>query len=83
MMVYRAEDGTAYTQEEINALIDHYLSNTPGWSIIESRLFPLVRGVLYHYVLALATWEHPATILDQIDDEERSIIIERVNAILA
>lgn len=82
MTVYRAEDGTAYTQDDINALIDHYLSSTPEWSI-EARLFPLVRGVLYHYVLALATWEHPATILDQIDEEERSIIIERVNAILA
>lgn len=81
-MVYKAEDGTPYTQKEINALIDHYLSNTPGWSI-ESRLLPLVRGVLYQYVLALATWEHPATILDQIDEEEQNIIIERVNAILA
>lgn len=78
-IVYTSENGTPYTKKDIMDAIEWYMSYP------ESGVFhritdddrERVKETLYDYIKNVIEWEHPETVLDQIDDDDVEVILSR------
>jgi hypothetical protein len=77
-IVYIAEDETKYTKGNIEKEINEFIESRYIKSF-DNLNKELLAMVLYNYVLGILTWEHPNTILNQIDKDEEKAIIEMYN----
>ncbi len=71
--VYTTEDGKSYTE------LDIYNDINTWFTDCQFIINPTQENKekLYKYILNIITWEHPNTILDQIDQDEYEAIFER------
>lgn len=80
-IVYTSEYGTKYTKKDIKDLIKEYVTSSSRFVLFKNFDYIKVEKVLYDYIMNVITWEHPWTILDQIDGtEEEDIILDRIKA---
>lgn len=66
-VVYTTEDGEQYTKTKIYEDIKVWLVSDNLFEVLGTQEN---MDKLYDYILDLATWEYPFTILDQIDEDE-------------
>lgn len=76
-IVYTSEAGNQFTKEDIYAEIYVFIkSSERPW--LDNYPTYIIRDTLYEYLMGLLDWQHPYTLLSEIDDEETKVILEKI-----
>lgn len=78
-IIYTSEDGDEYSREHIKFEIVEYINARPEFFKLTDEQYDKCIDIIYDIVMAIMTWEHPCTVLDQFDKEDFDIIFEKLN----
>jgi len=77
-VIYRSEDGDKYTQKSFEREVAEAMQTFKQFRRLPHKRFKQAVKVASQLVLLTISWEHPASVVDQFDDEDVQYILDKI-----
>lgn len=77
-VIYRSENGEKHTQKSFEREVADAMQTFKQFRRLPHKRFKQAVKVASQLVLLTISWEHPAAVVDQFDDEDIQYILDKV-----